>query len=300
MPYEFTEQGKALLAGRRQLHGRPHLPERGRVPRAARGARPRRRPADPRQAEGGGTRARAVEPVPPAPGARRPRHEALEPRLRADLRAARQGRVRVRGAELRRARHRQHGDPQPVRLRDGQARLAGAAARGRDPLGVLDDRARRRLVRRHQHRPAHRARRRRVRPQRHEVVLAPARCAERCKVLIVMGKTDPNAPAPPAAVDDRRAQGRAGRPHRPHAARVRLRPRAAAIPRSSTRTCACRPTTSSARRAAASPSPRPASGQAASTTACARSAWPSGPSSCMVDRALAAHARSARSSPRRA
>ena len=33
--------------------------------------------------------------------------------------------------------------------------LAGAAARGRDPLGVLDDRARRRLVRRHQHRAAH-------------------------------------------------------------------------------------------------------------------------------------------------
>ena len=52
--------------------------------------------------------------------------------------------VRLRGAELRRARHRQHGDPQRLRLGDRQAGLAGAVARGRDPLGVLDDRTRRR------------------------------------------------------------------------------------------------------------------------------------------------------------
>ena len=80
-----------------------------------------------------------------------------------------------------------------VRLRDGQARLARPAARRRDPLGVLDDRARRRLVRRHQHRPAHRARRRRVRAQRHEVVLLRRRCGRAARCSIVMGKTDPNA-----------------------------------------------------------------------------------------------------------
>ena len=38
--------------------------------------------------------------------------------------------VRLGGAELRRAGHGQHGDPQRLRLRDGQAGLAGAAAGG--------------------------------------------------------------------------------------------------------------------------------------------------------------------------
>ena len=74
------------------VHGRPHLPERGRVPRAAGRARPPRLPADHGQAQGGGPRARPVEPVPPPPGPRRPRHQAVEPRLLAHLRAARQGR----------------------------------------------------------------------------------------------------------------------------------------------------------------------------------------------------------------
>ena len=48
--------------------------------------------------------------------------------------------------------------------------LADAAARRRDPLGVRDDRARRRELRRDQHRAAHRARRRRLRAQRAQVV----------------------------------------------------------------------------------------------------------------------------------
>jgi acyl-CoA dehydrogenase len=44
----------------------------------------------------------------------------------------------------------------------------------------------------------------------------------RCKVAIVMGKTDPTRQKPSAAVADPRAAGRAGRDHRPHAAGVRL------------------------------------------------------------------------------
>ena len=64
------------------------------------------RPADPREAEGRGPRARAVEPVPAAPRAGRAGHEAVQPRLLADLRGAGQGRVRLGGAELRGARHR--------------------------------------------------------------------------------------------------------------------------------------------------------------------------------------------------
>ena len=48
-------------------------------------------------------------------------------------------------------------------IAEQQDALAEAAAGGRDPLGVLHDRARRRLLRRDQHRHPHRARRRRVR-----------------------------------------------------------------------------------------------------------------------------------------
>ena len=49
-------------------------------------------------------------------------------------------------------------------------RVARAAAGGRDPLGVRDDRARRRLLRRHQHPDLDRPRRRRLRHQRPQVV----------------------------------------------------------------------------------------------------------------------------------
>ena len=67
--------------------------------------------------------------------------------------------VRLRGPELRGARHGQHGDPQRLRVGDRQAGLAGTVARGRDPLGVLDDGARRGVVGRHEHRAAHHPRR---------------------------------------------------------------------------------------------------------------------------------------------
>ena len=66
--------------------------------------------------------------------------------------------------------HRQHGGALPVRDTRAEGALADAAARRRDPLGVRDDRARRRLLGRDQHRAAHRARRRRLRAQRAQVV----------------------------------------------------------------------------------------------------------------------------------
>ena len=278
MPYQYTPAGRAAADRGQAVHGRPHLPERGRVPRAVRGARPRRQPADPRQAQGGGPRAWAVEPVPAPPGARRARHEAVQPRLLADLRGAGQGRVLLRGAQLRRARHGQHGDPQHVRLRDRQAGLAGAAAGGRDPLGVLDDRAGRGLVGRHQHRSAHRARRRRVRPQRHQVVLV-GRAAADVQGAHRDGQDRPERAAPPAAVDDRRAQGLT----RHHASGGRRTCSASTTP-------AAIPEIHYERRAGAGRQPArrggrrlrhlpgPARARAASTTACARSASPSGPS----------------------
>ena len=49
----------------------------------------------------------------------------------------------------------------------------------------------------------------------------------RCKIAIFMGKTDPDGPDAQAAVDDPRADGRAGRHGQAHAERLRLRPRAA-------------------------------------------------------------------------
>jgi acyl-CoA dehydrogenase len=71
--------------------------------------------------------------------------------------------------------------------------LARAAARTEDPQRLRDDRAGRGLVRRHQHPVPHRARRRRVRDQRPQVVdLGRRRPA--LQVYILMGKTDPEAP----------------------------------------------------------------------------------------------------------
>ena len=65
----------------------------------------------------------------------------------------------------------------------------------------------------------------------------------RCKVAIVMGKTNPNAAAAPAAVADPGAAGRSGDEGRAHAAGVRLRRRArTATPRCCSRTSACRST----------------------------------------------------------
>jgi acyl-CoA dehydrogenase len=74
-----------------------------------------------------------------------------------------------------------------------QARVAGAAARRQDPLRLRHDRAGRGIQRRHQHRGAHRARRRRLRHQRPQVVDLGAP-DPRCKILIFMGKTDPDNP----------------------------------------------------------------------------------------------------------
>ena len=101
----------------------------------------------------------------------------------------------------------------------------------------------------------------------------------RCKIMIVMGKTNPDGVLVPPAVDDPRADGHARRRDRAGAAGLRL-PRPARPQRDrASPTCACRPPTCSPTRATASRSPRPASVPAASTTACARSASPSARSS---------------------
>ena len=63
----------------------------------------------------------------------------------------------VGGVQLLRARHRQYGGAPPLRHARAEGRVAEAADGRRDPLRLPDDRARRRLVGRDQHRVQHRA-----------------------------------------------------------------------------------------------------------------------------------------------
>ncbi len=89
-----------------------------------------------------------MEPVPARRGAR---GGAVERRVRAAGRAHGRLAARQRGLQLQRAGHRQHGGAAALRLPRAARALAGPAARGRDPLGVLHDRARRRLLGRDEH-----------------------------------------------------------------------------------------------------------------------------------------------------
>ena len=105
------------------------------------------------------------------PGRARRQPRAHQPPVRAARRDHRPQRPpRAGRAQLRGPRHRQHGGALALRHRRAEGALAPAAAGRRDPLGVRDDRARRRVVGRHQHRDPDRARRRRVRHQRPQVV----------------------------------------------------------------------------------------------------------------------------------
>ena len=106
----------------------------------------------------------------------------------------------------------------------------------------------------------------------------------RCKLLIVMGVTDPDAerhrrqsmilvPKDTPGVVVLRSTSLFGYDDGPHGG----------TPRSSTTTSACPPATSSARRAKASASRRNDSARDGSTMRCGRSAWPSGRSRSCAD-----------------
>ena len=153
---------------------------------------------NPRRAEGQGQGARPVE--------------FLADRLRTGLRAQHrriclsrrrdgQGASRRRNLQLLGARHRQHGGAGTLRLERAQAAMAGAAARRQDPLGLSDDRAGRRLVRRHQHRHALRARWRRLCAQRREMV-GVRRRRSALRDLYRHGEDRRRRPKAPAAFDD--------------------------------------------------------------------------------------------------
>ena len=127
------------------VHGRACLPQRGqgrgRDPPWVRPVGDHRRPQEEGQGPG------AVEPL---PAREPPRRRALQPRVRAALRDHGPHHLGVRGLQLPAARHRQHGDPRALRHRGAEEEVARAAARRRDPLLLLHDRAGRGVVGRHQ------------------------------------------------------------------------------------------------------------------------------------------------------
>ena len=158
-----------------------------------------------------------------------------------------------------------------------QERWLEPDARGRRALGVLHDRARGGVLGRHEHRHADRARRRRLRHQRPQVVdvrrdVPALRAADRHGRHGCRRRASPAPEHDPRARRTPRASASSGR----RACSATTTARTAGTRRSSTTTSACRRRTSSARRATASGSRRSASGPGASTTRCARSAWPSG------------------------
>ena len=132
----------------------------------------------------------------------------------------------ARGVQLLGPRHRQHGSAGPLRHARAEGALAQAAAGRRDSLLLRHDRAGRRLVRRHQHPVAHRARRRRLRDQRPQVVdLRRRRPALQDRHL--HGQDRSQGRDAQAAVDDPGADGHARRDGQADADRLRLRRRAA-------------------------------------------------------------------------
>ena len=93
-----------------------------------------------------------------------------EPGVRAARRDHGPRALGLRGLQLLGAGHRQHGDDRALRHARAEGAVAQAAAGRRDPLRLRDDRARGRLVGRHQHPDLDPARRRLVRHQRPQVV----------------------------------------------------------------------------------------------------------------------------------
>ena len=154
--------------------------------------RPARPAAGHGGAEGRGPQARPVEPV---PARRRLRRRADQPRVRAARRDHRpQLAPRARGAQLRRARHRQHGGARACSAPpEQQEQWLEPLLDGRDPLGVRDDRAGRRLLRRHQHRDRDRRATATTTSSTAASGGSPGAMDPRCKIFIVMGKTDPTA-----------------------------------------------------------------------------------------------------------
>ena len=217
---------------------------------------------------------RAVEPLPAAFAARR---GPQQPRIRAAVRDHGPRADGVGGVQLLRARHRQHGDAGALRQRGAEGAVAEAAAGGRDPLLLRHDRARGRLVRRHQHREHHPARRRSLRDQRPQMVdHRRVRPALQDRDLHGQDRSRQSRPPSPA-IDGAGADGRARREGAAAAVGVRLRRRPARPCRGAVRQCprAAREHPAG-RRPRLRDRPGPAGPGPHPPLHAARSAWPSG------------------------
>ena len=193
MDFELSDRCQALreqLLGFMDEHVYPAEPVYERADRRVR--RPAPSPAGDGGAQGAGARTRAVEPVPPA--RRRWGPGAQQRRLRAAGRDHGPQRDRARGVQLLGAGHRQHGGPDAVRhagaartggcapLLDGEIRSAFAMT---EPAVASSDATNIQL---------------RIERDGDEYVLngrkwwTSGAMRDRCRILIVMGKTDPDGP----------------------------------------------------------------------------------------------------------
>ncbi|CAA9403990.1 MAG: Acyl-CoA dehydrogenase, partial [uncultured Rubrobacteraceae bacterium] len=213
-------EGPGTSRTTRGVHARARLPERGDLPRAGRGLRgPLEHPAYHGGSQGAGEVRRPLEPLPAGLRARR---GPLEPGVRASVRGHGPQPHGARGLQLQRPRHGQHGGPRPLREPGAAGTMAQAASGGRDPVGLLHDRARRGLLRRDQHPGQDRARRGRVRRERPQVVVH-GRGQPAVQDLDPHGQDRPRGEAPRAAVHDPGPPGYPGRRDRAYPLRLRLR-----------------------------------------------------------------------------
>ena len=167
-------------------------------------------------------KARAAGSVEPVSAGERRRRRPHESGIRAAVRDHGPLGHGARSFQLLGARHGQHGSAGALWHARTKGALAQAAAGGRNPLLFCDDRAGGGLLRRHQYRGQHRARRRSLRDQRAEMVVV-RRGRSALQDLHLHGQDRSLRAAPQAAVHDSGSDGRAGHHDRTHAHGLRLR-----------------------------------------------------------------------------
>ena len=284
-------EGRAPEDGARRLHGPGGLSQRAPLLRGARGrGRALDDPAHHGGDEAGGAGGGLVEPLPSrARMGCRLEQSGIRPARRDHGPLAH----RIRGLQLLRPRHRQHGGARALRHARAAGALARTPPRRPHPLGLRHDRAARRLLGCHQHLRAHRARRRGLCLERPQMVVLGGR-QQGLRDPHLHGQDRAGGSTPQAAVDDPGAPCRPRGRDRSPPRGLRLRPRP---PRSLGgqvhQRARARGQHAARRGARLRDRARALWDPAASTTACASSAWPSARSRRCAARARARRLRQA-------